>query len=517
MIILAGTMMSLLLAALDMTIVATALPRIVADLGGLGQISWVVTAYLIMSTTLVPIVGRVSDIYGRKPTFIVGIVIFLVGSILSGASQNMVQLIVSRGIQGGGAGFLLANTFTVIGEIFPPAERGQWQGLIGGVFGIASIAGPLLGGYLTDSLSWRWIFYVNLPVGIVALLALIAAMPSLGTRRDSRSVDYQGAAALILTLIPLLLALSLANDTYSWTSLQVVGLFAFSAVMLGVFLLSQTRASDPILPIAMFKNPIFVVIASASFLTGMGMFGSILFIPLFVQGVSGSSATNSGLVLMPMMISSVISSALAGQLISRWSHYRIIAVSGAMVMTLGMALLALIDVNTSNAQVTINIALVGAGLGVTFPYGLMGLVTASVQFFRSVGGSLGVAIMGSILALRMSSNLLSRLPEDAKEALGPQHLDELQEANALINPDALSRLEEQLAGVGDGGDDALQVVLDTMKEALASSLNDVFVMAAALVSVTIVILMFLREIPLRKSHDIPVPPPSTSTPPSDDE
>lgn len=527
-IILAGIMMSLLLAALDMTIVATALPRIVADLGGLGQISWVVTAYLIMSTTLVPIVGRVSDIYGRKPTFIVGIVIFLVGSILSGASQNMVQLIVSRGIQGGGAGFLLANTFTVIGEIFPPAERGKWQGLIGGVFGIASIAGPLLGGYLTDSLSWRWIFYVNLPVGIVALLALIAAMPSLGTRRDSRSVDYQGAAALILTLIPLLLALSLANDTYSWASLQVVGLFAFSAVMLGVFLLNQTRTSDPILPIAMFKNPIFVVIASASFLTGMGMFGSILFIPLFVQGVSGSSATNSGLVLMPMMISSVISSALAGQLISRWSHYRIIAVSGAMVMTLGMALLALIDVNTSNAQVTINIALVGAGLGVTFPlftivvqnafpYGLMGLVTASVQFFRSVGGSLGVAIMGSILALRMSSNLLSRLPEDAKEALGPQHLDELQEANALINPDALSRLEEQLAGVGDGGDDALQVVLDTMKEALASSLNDVFVMAAALVSVTIVILMFLREIPLRKSHDIPVPPPSTSTPPSDDE
>ena len=297
--------------------------------------------------------------------------------------------------------------------------------------------------------------------------------------------------------------------------------------MLIVFLVSQKRASEPILPISLFKNPIFAVVASATFLTGMGMFGSILFIPLFVQGVSGSSATNSGLVLMPMMISAVISSAIAGQLLSRWSHYRIIAVSGAVVMTLGMVLLALMDSTTGDAEVTRNMALIGAGLGVTFPlftivvqnafpYGFMGLVTASVQFFRSVGGSLGVAIMGLILASRMSSNLLSRLPESAKEALSPEQLEELQDANALVNSDALARLEEQLVGVGDGGTDILQVVLDAMKEVLSSSLNDVFVIAAVLVSVTIVVLAFLKEIPLRKSHEIPEHPTSSPAPASGD-
>ena len=509
--ILAGAMLSLLLAALDMTIVATALPRIVADLGGISQISWVVTAYLVMSTTLVPIVGRMSDIYGRKPLFIIGILIFLMGSILSGISQNMLQLILSRGVQGGGAAFLMANTFTVVGDIFPPAERGKWQGLVGAVFGVASIVGPLAGGYLTDNLSWRWIFYVNLPVGLVALLALALAMPSLRSIDTLKKVDYPGAIALILTLIPLLLALSFANQTYPWGSAQVIGLLAFAALMLPLFLLIEKRSSEPILPLSLFKNSIFAVVATATFFTGMGMFGAILFIPLFVQGVSGSSATNAGLILTPMMLGAVVGSTIGGQVLSRWSRYRVIALAGVMLMTLGMALLPLMDRTTGNGEVTRNMVLIGLGLGITFPlftivvqnafpYGLMGLVTAFVQFFRSIGGSLGVAIMGSLLASRLSGNLLSGLPEETQRAIGPDQLAELEDPNVLVSPSALERLEEQFAEKGQEGADILQTVLIAMQDALANSLHGVFVVAAILGGLAVLALVFLKEIPLRKAH-----------------
>ncbi len=510
-VILVGVLLSLFLAALDMTIVATALPRIVADLGGISQISWVVTAYLVMSTTLVPVVGRASDIYGRKPLFIIGIIIFLVGSILSGLSQNMLQLILSRGVQGGGAAFLMANVFTVVGDIFPPAERGKWQGLMGAVFGIASIAGPLAGGYLTDNLSWRWIFYVNIPVGLAALVAVLLAMPSFSIRRARQRVDYLGAGALVLTLIPLMLALSLGNQTYSWASAQVVGLLVFSAFMFITFLLIEKRTPEPILPLSLFRNPIFAVASTATFLTGMAMFGAILFIPLFVQGVSGSSATNSGLVLTPMMLGAVVSSTISGQILSRWSHYRYLALAGMGLMTTGISLMVMLDRGTSNAEVARNMVIIGLGLGVSFPvftivvqnafpYGLMGLVTASIQFFRSIGGALGVAIMGALLASRLSGNLLSNLSDEAREALGPQRLAEIQEPNALINPQALEGLKSHFADMGEEGAALLESVLIAMQDALADSLQNVFILAAILAGLAIIVVAFLKEIPLRKAH-----------------
>jgi len=324
MLVMAGTLLGLFTAAMDQTIVGTAMPRVVAHLGGYEHYSWVFTGFMVVSTTAVPIVGKLTDMYGRKFFFLGGIAVMMLGSALCGMSQSMMQLIAFRAIQGLGAGTIMATAFAIIGDVFPPAQRARWAGLMSGVFAAASVAGPLIGGYITDNLNWRWVFYVNLPVGALALSVFFSVMPSVRSRLRHQ-LDYWGVTMLVLAVVPLLLAFSWANEQYPWLSVQIIGLLTFAALAGLIFAAVEMRAAEPILPPALFRHPIFLVSAVVTFLTAMGMYGSVVYLPLFVQGVIGSSATNSGLVIMPMMLSLSITAAIVGQVLGRWGRYRIIA------------------------------------------------------------------------------------------------------------------------------------------------------------------------------------------------
>src|SRR5258706_1724959 len=327
-----GVLMVMLLASLDQTIVSTAMPRVIADLQGFDRYTWVSTAYLLTSTVMVPIYGKLSDLFGRKPIFLFGVVIFLIGSALSGASQSMNQVIAFRACQGIGAGALMPIAIAIIGDLFTPRERGKWQGLTGGVWGLSAIVGPTLGGWITQNSTWRWIFYVNIPVGLVAMLVLIFLMPTLRGKAKQISIDYIGAALLVLGTVPLLLGFTWAGTQYDWLSPQIIGLFAGAAVVLTVFVIYQAwlerRGGQPIIEPSLFKNRIFSVSTIITIIFGMGLFGSIFFIPLFVQGVVGSSATNSGLILTPLMLTSIVGSVVSGQLVSLLGEYKWIAIFG---------------------------------------------------------------------------------------------------------------------------------------------------------------------------------------------
>src|SRR3990170_4492646 len=329
-IVMAGTLLGMFTAAMDQTVVGTSMPRIVGDLGGFGLFSWVGTSFMLTSTTAVPIVGKLTDIFGRKPFYMAGIFILLLGSALAGSSQNIEQLIAFRVVQGLGAGMIMGIAFAIVGDVFPPAERGKWMGLMSGVFASASVIGPLIGGTLTDHAHWRWVFYVNLPLGAVALSVLFFGMPNIRPAVRPK-LDYRGIFLLMATVVPMLLAFSLAGSRYSWASVEIVGLFSWAGAGLVVFTYAELRAGEPLLPMSLFRDRIFTVSALVTLVTGIGMFGSLYYIPLFVQGVIGSSATNSGIVTMPMMIAMAIASAIAGQIMSRVGRYRILGALGLLV------------------------------------------------------------------------------------------------------------------------------------------------------------------------------------------
>jgi len=335
----AGTMLALLLAALDQTIVGTAIPRIVADLNGLDRLAWVTTAYLVTSTTMTPIAGKLGDLFGRKPFLLAGMIGFVVMSALCGLAQDMTQLIVARGLQGLFGGVLFATVFTVIGDLFPPSQRGRTAGLFGAVFGLSSIIGPTAGGFITDHWGWRWVFEVNIPVGIIAVAVVLIGLPYVRSKASWRDIDFVGAATLAGGVVPLLIALTITRD-HAWTSPEVMGLLALSAVMLLAFVTTESRVEHPIVPLHLFKNPTFSVSMLVGFLTAFGMFGSILFTPLVFQGVLGISATNSGALITPMMFGLLGASTLTGFVMRRIRYYRFLGTLGVMVMMFGMYLLA---------------------------------------------------------------------------------------------------------------------------------------------------------------------------------
>jgi len=504
-----GLMVTLLLAALDQTIVGTAMPRIIAELQGFDHYAWVTTAYLLSSTTVVPIVGKLSDIYGRKLFLIGGTGLFVLASALCGLSQNMTQLIAFRGLQGIGAGVLMSMVFTTISSIFPPANRGRIQGVFTSVFGFASIVGPLLGGYLTDVLNWRWVFYVNLPLGIIALTVLWLGFPNIRPARTDRPIDVLGAVTLVAGMVPLLLALSWGGGEYPWSSPQVVGLLAFAAVMIGLFLWVETRAPEPIIPLTLFKNPIIVASTLAMLCVTMGMFGTILFVPLFIQGVIGTSATQSGTVMMPMMLTIIVGSTVGGQLISRTGRYKLVALIGMSTAALGMFMLSTMGPDASYLTVVRNMMIVGLGLGPTMPvftiaaqnavsFSQLGVVTAVTQFARSIGGTLGAAIFGSLLVNRFGSTLQEALPPSAAAVIPPEQLARIQNPQVLLNPQISASIREGLAAAGPQAAQAYDALIGAIRMALAASLHETFLGGAVIVSLGVVAVLFLREIPLRK-------------------
>jgi len=505
-ITLGGVMMAMFLSSLDQTIVGTALPKIIADLNGFEHYTWVATAYLLTSTAMMPIVGRLTDMYGRKWFYIIGIVIFLIGSALCGLSQNMTQLILFRGFQGIGAGVMMTNAFIVIGDLFPPSERGKYQGLTMAVFGLSSIIGPLLGGFITDRISWHWIFYVNLPLGIPVIAAFIRFFPDIQPVRVKHQIDYLGIAALVLSVVPLVMGLSWGG-VYDWSSPHVIGSLAASAVMAVVFLVIEARAKEPIMPLHIFRSQVVVVSVVARFCIGMGMFGVIIFIPLFFQFILGQSATNSGIILMPTMLGMVVGSTLSGQAVSRLGgHYRIQAVIGLAILSVGMYLMSRMTPDTTYARAVVNTAVTGVGMGIAMPlfviavqnavpYRIMGVATSSLQFFQSIGQAVGLAIFGSIMANRFASNVVRddfisslHLPQESLSKL-------IANPEALIDPKALADLQAKL------GPEIAGQFLQVTKVALATAITDVFVIGTGVIVAALVVTLFLKEVPLRRSHE----------------
>jgi EmrB/QacA subfamily drug resistance transporter len=513
MITLAGVLMAIFLSSLDQTIVSTAMPQIMADLGGFAHYTWLATAYLVTSTVVLPITGKLTDMYGRKHFYTAGTTLFIVGSLLCGLSQTMTQIIIFRGLQGIGAGIMMANAFTVIGDLFPPAVRGKYQGIVSAVFGISAVIGPSLGGFITDTLSWHWIFYINIPLGIVVIFLFAFFFPNFRPDTLKHRIDWAGIAALVVAVIPLLLALSWGGTEYPWVSVPMISLFALSIAGAIAFPIIERRSEEPIVPLEIFRNPIVAVSTPIIFLTGFTMFGSIIIIPLFFQGVLGLSATESGSFLTPMVLGQVFGSFSSGQVLARTGgHYRIQGAVGLALMIAGLALLTRISPQTSYATAVVDIVLVGFGLGITLPlytisiqnavpYNILGAATSVVPFFRSMGGAVGLAILGSVMTNRFTSDFIAKLPETIKTLIPPQMLSLMaQNPEVLISPQAQTQLQTLLSQAGQQEPALYQQTLSILRQALNSGLVEVFVIALAVTITAFVINFFIREIPLRQQH-----------------
>ena len=496
-IVLFGVMAGMLLFALDQGIVGTALPRIVSELGGLDKLSWVVTAYLLASTATTPLWGKISDLYGRRLIFQVAIVIFLAGSALSGLSQNMGQLIAFRAVQGVGGGGLFAIALSIIGDVIPPRERGRYQGYFGAVFGVSSVAGPLLGGWLTDGPGWRWIFYINLPVGLAALVvtSMVLRMPVI---RRQHKIDYLGAATIVGAVTCLLLYLDWRGNDYGWTDPFALVLLAGTVLLAGLFVAIERRADEPIIPMRLFRNPVFSVGNLFAFLAGVAMFGTIIFLPVYLQAVKGFSPTESGLALLPAIVGIFSTSITSGQLITRTGRYKIFPVIGAVVMTVAMFLLSRLGVDTPFWQVALYEYLFGAGLGFTMQtivtavqnsveYRDMGAATSSTTFFRQMGGSVGAAVFGAVLSSRLTHYLIEQL---AKAGVQPGAAGPKVEANDV---QAIQHLGEPIKSV--------------VLWAFTHALDDVFLVGVPFMVAAVVVALLLKEVPLRTGEPQPQPQP----------
>jgi EmrB/QacA subfamily drug resistance transporter len=499
LVIMSGLMMGLFLASLDQTIVSTALPTIVGDFHRSDLLSWVITSYLLASTASTPLWGKAGDLYGRKRVFQLAIVVFLLGSALCGVSQNMYQLIAFRGLQGIGGGGLISLVFAIIGDVIPPRERGRYQGYFGAVFGISSVVGPLAGGFAVDSLSWRYIFYINLPLGIAAL-AVANRVLRLPMRRREAKIDWWGALLLVAGVSSILLATQSGGIDYPWKSIQIVGLFALGGLLLLGFGLRERIAPEPILPLGLFRIQIFTVANIVSFVSGIAMFGALAFLPQYLQLVHGVSATMSGLLLLPLLAGLLVMSIGSGQYISRTGNYRWFPLAGTTLVTVGLVLLTHIGAHTSLVTVSFDILIFGSGLGLfiqvltlvvqnAVPMQQMGVATSSVTFFRSMGGAIGTSALGAVLTARLAYEFPHFLPAASLA-------DRRNDVTRLIqSPATLNKLKTSNPALHEG-----------IIQAYAHAIDRLFLVAVPISILSVVAAVFVRQVRLRGSNT-----PSTDT------
>jgi EmrB/QacA subfamily drug resistance transporter len=477
--------LGMLLAALDQTIVATALPTIVADLGDAGRQSWVVTSYLLASTIVTALVGKFGDLFGRKRVFEVAVLFFVAGSVLCGLAQSMTMLVGSRALQGIGGGAITVTASALIGEVVPLRERGRYQGILGAVFGVTTVVGPLLGGYFTDYLTWRWAFWINVPVSVVVICVAAAAIPALAAEAKP-VIDYAGIVFIGLSATGLTLATSWGGTVYPWGSATIIGLFAGAAVALGVFVWVENHSRQPILPIRLFGSPVFTVCCVLSFVVGFAMLGAMTFLPTFMQYVNGVSATTSGLRTLPMVVGMLVTSTGSGSVVGRTGRYKIFPVVGTALMTIAFVLMSRMDGSTSALVQSVYLLILGAGIGLsmqvlvlivqnTSNFDDLGVATSGVSFFRTIGSSFGAAIFGSLFVNFLNSRLASALA-----ATGASR-------DAVSSPGALHRQPPAVAA--------------PIVHAYAESLSQVFLCAAPVAAVGFVLALFLKEVPLRDIHN----------------
>jgi EmrB/QacA subfamily drug resistance transporter len=510
-----AVVVAMFFAAINQTIVGTALPRIISQLGGMEYYTWVITIYMLTSTIATALVGKLSDIYGRKPFILTGIAIFMIGAFLTGTSTDIIQLITYRGIQGIGAGIIMATAFTSVGDLFSPRERGKWTGIMMSVFGLASILGPSLGGYIVDHMNWEWVFWIFLPLGIVAFVMILFLFPKV-ERKVGESIDYFGSLFLTLTIVPLLLAFSWAGTKYAWGSQQIIGLFVGSIVALIIFLFIQTKVKSPVLPLSLFKNPIITISNIIGFIMNAGMMGALIYLPFFVQGVMGVSPTYSGYVTMPMSIGMVITSAICGRMITKSGKYKRFALIGMPLMILGMVIMGFMS---TIWMAVVSMIIFGLGLGMGMPvFSLtvqnaaspaeLGVATASSQLFRNMGATIGIAVMGTIMSTHLANNMKSAF--DSGQGVDISKLDPAaaQKLSAFQNPQILldqQKLEQIHQSLPADMQPVFTKMITVLRDALSSSLSTVFYCGAAFLVLALILTFFIKEIPLRTTNHVAAP------------
>ncbi len=496
-----GLMLGVLLSALDQTVVGTSMPRVVADIGGFEYFAWIFSAYMLTSTLMIPIAGKFSDLYGRRPIYLLGMLVFLAGSFLCGTATDIFQLIIYRALQGAGGGMLMPVSMATVADVWAPAERGKVQGAIGAMFGLSSVIGPFLGGWIVDNLnilaiaSWRWVFYVNLPVGIVAVTFILLYFPKIGKKTDV-NIDYPGSAAMSISLVSLLLAMIWGGETFAWDSVQILGLFALSAASLCAFVFLEMKAKDPIIPPALFSDRIFVVSALCATFMGISMFGVISFLPTYMQGVVGFSATNSGAVLLPLTVMLVFASFTSGMLMAKYG-YKIFTIIGTILASIELFLVSRLGTSPPIPLAIAEMMIIGVGLGFTMqtyvvatqnsvPRKLVGTATSTITLVRSIGATVGTTVLGSMMNRQFASELDSNLPPQMVSALLANpfidgHKDRI--PSLLLRPEFTSN--------------APAMLVEGIKLSFANALGSVFAIASCVAVCAFVTTLFLKSIPLK--------------------